>query len=78
MKDFLDGKDIKIIEERFDQWAGNLGALHKPTSPLSLEYRLRDAPLVRTSIINFLVDLHTSVRDGKFPMVITRKPNCLR
>ena len=67
VKDFLHGRDIQQMQERYDQWAGNLGALQSFESPLSLDHRLRDAPLVRDSILNTLADLHTSIQAGKNP-----------
>lgn len=65
VKDFLRGRDIQQMQERYDQWAGNLGALQQLGSPLSLEYRLRDAPLIRESILNTLENLHISMQAGK-------------
>ncbi|VUC31853.1 unnamed protein product [Clonostachys rosea] len=39
---------------RFRVWSGNLGAFHEPTSPSSLEHRLRDGPKMKESIITGL------------------------
>ncbi len=64
-RDILAPRDVEQIQDRFNQWAGNLGALQPFESPLSLEQRLRDAPLVRESIINSLSDLDSSVQAGK-------------
>ncbi len=64
-RDFLAPRDVEQIQDRFNQWAGNLGALQPFESPISLEHRLRDAPLVRESIINSLTDLDNSVQAGK-------------
>ena len=73
MKDFLRGIEIEQILERFAQWAGNIGALQNSKSPLSLEYRLRDAPLVRASIVNYLQDLNISTQDGQYPVIISKE-----
>lgn len=67
VKGVLNGRDVQQMQERYDQWAGNLGALQHFQSSLSLELRLQDAPLVRKSILNTLEDLHVSVHDGKCP-----------
>lgn len=65
VKGVLHGRDIQQMQERYDQWAGNLGALRHFKSALSLEHRLRDAPLVRESILKTLKDLNVSIQDGK-------------
>lgn len=67
VKGVLYGRDVQQMQERYDQWAGNLGALQHSKSPLSLELRLRDAPLVRESILNTLENLHVSIQSGKDP-----------
>lgn len=51
---------------RFKLWAGNLGA-HRPSGSRSLEYRLRDASLIRNHVVSLLDDLCTSVNDSTFP-----------
>ncbi|OCL13569.1 hypothetical protein AOQ84DRAFT_429336 [Glonium stellatum] len=61
-KGSLHGRDIQQIQERYSQWAGNLGALQPSGSRLSLGYRLRDAPLVAGSILNTLTDLQASIQ----------------
>lgn len=61
-KEFLHSRDVQQMQDRFNQWAGNLGALQSSESPLSLEHRLRDAPLVRESILNSLKNLHGSIQ----------------
>lgn len=65
VKDILGVRNVEHIQERYDQWAGNLGALQHFRSPLSLVYRLRDSPLVRDSILGTLTDFLTSIQDGK-------------
>jgi hypothetical protein len=44
--------------ERFSLWMGNIGALHLPGSPMSLESRLREASDVLTHILELLDDLN--------------------
>ena len=61
----LHSRDVEQMQDRFNQWAGNLGALQSLASPKSLEYRLRDAPLIRDSILHSLADLSSSVQAGK-------------
>ena len=68
VKDFLTTRDVQQLQDRFNQWAGNLGALHPFQSPLSIEHRLRDAPLVKASILRSLSDLYTSIQAGKTPL----------
>lgn len=68
VRDFLHSRDVQEMQDRFNQWVGNLGALQTSESPLSIEHRLRDAPLVRKSILNSLKDLHSSVQAGKTPL----------
>lgn len=65
VKGALHGRDIQQMQERYNQWAGNLGALQHFKSALSLEHRLRDAPLVRQCILDILEDLNVSIQDGK-------------
>lgn len=67
VKGVLYGRDVQQMQERYNQWAGNLGALQHFESPLSLELRLQDAPLVRESILYTLKDLHVSIQAGKRP-----------
>ncbi|KAM0229162.1 hypothetical protein ACHAPO_010192 [Fusarium lateritium] len=56
--------DLRITLEdergRLRVWASNLGALQPETSKKSLDYRLRDAPLMRTTVALGLEDLHSS------------------
>lgn len=44
--------------ERFSLWMGNIGALHRPDSPLSLEARLREARDVLDHTLELLDDLN--------------------
>ena len=67
-RDVLHHRDVEQMLDRFNQWAGNLGAYQSFASPKSLEYRLRDAPLIKDFILHGLADLSSSVQAGKFPL----------
>lgn len=69
MNDLFSVREAKKIQDRYNQWAGNLGALQDFKSPLSLVHRLRDAPVVRDSILSTLTDLLVSIHGGKNPLV---------
>lgn len=59
-------RDLANIQERFSQWAGNLGALQPPESHLSLEYRLRNSPQIHHAIDGMLQELYDSAQSGKW------------
>ncbi|KAF2013043.1 hypothetical protein BU24DRAFT_453311 [Aaosphaeria arxii CBS 175.79] len=44
--------------ERFSLWVGNIGALHAPSSPLSLESRLAEAQEVLKHVFDLLDDMN--------------------
>ena len=67
VKNLLPSRDVQHMQDRFNQWAGTLGALQSFESPLSLEHRLRDAPWVKESILHSLSDLNGSIQAGKTP-----------
>jgi hypothetical protein len=48
---------------RFRVWSGNLGALQKGHS--SLDYRLRDSPLLSTNALQFLKELESNVNEAR-------------
>jgi hypothetical protein len=50
---------------RFRVWAANVGALQKGHS--SLDYRLREAPLVRDNVLKLLIELHECLQESTFP-----------
>ncbi|KAM0387708.1 hypothetical protein ACHAQC_010354 [Fusarium culmorum] len=56
--------DLRVTLEdergRLRVWASNLGALQQEASKKSLDYRLRDAPLMRTTVALGLENLHSS------------------
>lgn len=47
---------------RFRVWSGNLGALQKGHS--SLDYRLRDSPLLSSNALKFLKDLEDNINEA--------------
>lgn len=62
--------EITDALERFALWAGNLGALRGPTSKLSLEYRLAEAPEIRSQIHRQLDYLLEAIDDGMFEIAL--------
>lgn len=60
--DHIDGrvKPAQVNEEleRFSLFIGNIGALHRPESPMSMESRLHEADDVLTYILGLLADLN--------------------
>ncbi|PGG95723.1 hypothetical protein GX51_08146 [Blastomyces parvus] len=51
------GDQVNDQLERFSLWTGNIGALHRPDSPMSLEARLSEAGDVLSYVLNLLDDL---------------------
>ncbi|KAK4155957.1 hypothetical protein C8A00DRAFT_13067, partial [Chaetomidium leptoderma] len=62
VNDRLSLRDVEQLAERFDQWAGNLGALQPSTSRSSLEHRLRKDPIVRDGVVKLLDNLLESLQ----------------
>jgi hypothetical protein len=68
--DTSDGKWASLIESealqdevgRFRVWSGNLGALQKGHS--SLDYRLRDSPLLSTNTLKLLKELEDNINEA--------------
>ncbi len=58
----LSPREVDDLHDRFDQWAGNLGALQPASSTLSLEHRLQNSPTVGETVSRLLVDLLESLR----------------
>jgi hypothetical protein len=65
----ISAADITNASERFSLWAGNLGALREPTSKLSLERRLLDAPDIRKQICQQLDYMTEGVSDCMFKII---------
>lgn len=57
---------------RFRVWASNLGALQPADSMKSLDQRLKDAPLMRRSVVSGLERLQVSAKRGETCMQIRR------
>ncbi|KAJ4294170.1 hypothetical protein N0V90_007860 [Kalmusia sp. IMI 367209] len=49
--------------ERFSLWIGNIGAIHLPESPLSLESRLHGSEYILTHILKLLNDLNEITKE---------------
>ena len=64
VKEFLPVRDVRQYQDRFEQWAGNLGALQHSESPKSLDHRLRDSPMIKNFVLNTLHELDVSVQTG--------------
>ncbi|KAK7422980.1 hypothetical protein QQX98_001270 [Neonectria punicea] len=59
---------------RFRVWAANLGAFQDPKSPRSLDYRLRDGPVMRSNVVSGLERLKdSSIRVGE--IITGKRPN---
>ncbi|KLU83201.1 hypothetical protein MAPG_02266 [Magnaporthiopsis poae ATCC 64411] len=54
---------LKETRDQFFVWAGNMGAMHKPSSKMSLENRLSDTEGVLRHIHRLLEDLHEALED---------------
>lgn len=49
---------------KFKAWGTSIAALRKPSLPTSLEHRLRDAPEIRSRLLQVLTYLHEYLNDG--------------
>jgi hypothetical protein len=56
-KSQLEPGQVNAGLERFSLWVGNIGALHMPESPLSMESRLQEAKDVLSHVQELLRDL---------------------
>jgi hypothetical protein len=56
---------VKEELERLSLWVGNIGALHEPESPLSMESRLVEAQDVLSHILGLLEDIDDVACDRK-------------
>lgn len=56
-------EDVGDLLDRFLLWAGNLGALRSPSSKLSLDHRLAEAPEVRQQILQQFGDIEEAADD---------------
>ena len=64
VKELLPVRDVRQLEDRFKQWAENLGALQRFKSPQSLDHRLRDSPEIKNVVLSTLHELDVSVQAG--------------
>jgi hypothetical protein len=77
--DSIDYEGLQDEIGRFRVWSGNLGALQKGHS--SLDYRLRDSPLLSTNALKFLKELEDNtneavaiVAEARLPYELQPKP----
>jgi hypothetical protein len=60
----LDRESLRDEFGRLRVWSGNLGALQKGHS--SLDYRLRDSPLLSSNVLKLLHELEQNLLEGRF------------
>lgn len=70
--DSLDREALEDEAGRFRVWSGNLGALQKGHS--SLDYRLRDSPLLSSNALRFLQELEDNLNEAYAIVSGTRLP----
>lgn len=61
-RSMINTEALEDEQGRFRVWSGNLGALQKGHS--SLDYRLRDSPLLQTNVLKLLSELGTNLSEG--------------
>ena len=61
-RSMINTEALEDEQGRFRVWSGNLGALQKGHS--SLDYRLRDSPLLQTNVLKLLHELGTNLSEG--------------
>lgn len=61
----LSSERFADIRTRFLLWTGNLGVMHKPEDPRSLDARLLDAPEVASRVRDILGDLRDLLNQCK-------------
>ena len=61
-RSMINTEALEDEQGRFRVWSGNLGALQKGHS--SLDYRLRDSPLLQTNVLKLLNELGTNLSEG--------------
>lgn len=70
--------DVRDRLDRFALWAGNLGALQRPESKLSLDSRLAGSKDVRNSICAELRDMLKAVKDLRLLLITGNHTDYLR
>ena len=61
-RSMINTEALEDEQGRFRVWSGNLGALQKGHS--SLDYRLRDSPLLQMNVLKLLNELGTNLSEG--------------
>jgi hypothetical protein len=57
--------DIMTIIERFNMWANSIGAFHGTKDSMSLAYRIRKAPKLKTLFCDILDDILEDINKRK-------------
>lgn len=65
---------VEDARERFLLWEGNVGALNRPESRLSLEHRLRDLPEALEQIWIYLGELQETLDERELQQVTAQYP----
>ena len=66
-KSRIHDKQVNNELERFSLWIGNIGAIHLPESPLSLESRLCDAEDILKHVLELLNNLYDVTQERGSP-----------
>jgi hypothetical protein len=67
-RDFGDELPLPVVQEvrgKFRVWAGTVGAHHRPTSRLSLDYRLRESTSYLEQNLTMLRSLESTLSSGE-------------
>jgi hypothetical protein len=64
----VDREALQDEAGRLRVWSGNLGALQKGHS--SLDYRLRDSPLLSSNVLKLLQELENNLSAGMYPQYL--------
>lgn len=67
---------VSNAADRFRLWVGNIGAHRKDRG--SLDFRLRDAPLIQSNVLDILSALSSRMEEGKsyLKLMYSIKTNC--
>src|ERR1700744_1828133 len=72
VKEHISSEALEDEHGRFRVWSGNLGALQKGHS--SLDYRLRDSPLLQTNVLKFIEELQNALKEAAYVATGQRLP----
>ncbi|KAH7051243.1 hypothetical protein B0J12DRAFT_536416, partial [Macrophomina phaseolina] len=71
-RSLVDSSNLEDEYGRFRVWAGNLGAQQKGHS--SLDYRLRDSPLLQSNVLKLLHELENNLEEARAVITGARLP----